>query len=164
MAPCADGSGHEQDINAGDGTTSVTVLCGALLNKCLMLLDKGVHPTIISDAMNIAAVKACEVRALTLPASPYSMPPPPHPLPPARFAVRRSTAQYGDGVRRAGLYTLNPDRTGASAKVDRRACGAVHRLEGAASTASHCQHRHKRRRGRRGSAAHRAQLAGVGSA
>jgi len=30
-------------------------------NKCLMLLDKGVHPTIISDAMNVAAVKACEI-------------------------------------------------------------------------------------------------------
>ena len=62
--------GDSQDINAGDGTTSVTVLCGALLNKCLMLLDKGVHPTIISDAMNVAAVKACEVRPHLLAAAP----------------------------------------------------------------------------------------------
>ena len=40
-----------QDIVAGDGTTSVTVLCGSLLNKCIGLLNRGVHPTVISDAM-----------------------------------------------------------------------------------------------------------------
>jgi hypothetical protein len=51
----------------------VTVLCGALLNKCLMLLEKGVHPTIISDAMNVAAVKACEVRPLLLAGAPDSV-------------------------------------------------------------------------------------------
>ena len=45
---------------AGDGTTSVTVLCGALLSKCMNLLEKGIHPTIISDSMNRAAQKACE--------------------------------------------------------------------------------------------------------
>ena len=33
-----------QDIVAGDGTTSVTVLCGSLLNKCIGLLNRGVHP------------------------------------------------------------------------------------------------------------------------
>mmetsp|Transcript_12194 Transcript_12194/g.14562 ORF Transcript_12194/g.14562 Transcript_12194/m.14562 type:complete len:539 (+) Transcript_12194:131-1747(+) len=50
-----------QDINAGDGTTSVTVICGALLSKCISLLERGIHPTIISDAMNRAAQKACEI-------------------------------------------------------------------------------------------------------
>ncbi|KAK9814146.1 hypothetical protein WJX72_001254 [[Myrmecia] bisecta] len=50
-----------QDIVAGDGTTSVTVICGALLNECLKLLEKGVHPTIISDAFNKAVEKAVEV-------------------------------------------------------------------------------------------------------
>ena len=35
-----------QDIAAGDGTTSVTVLCGSLLNKCIGLLSRGVHPTV----------------------------------------------------------------------------------------------------------------------
>jgi T-complex protein 1 subunit delta len=50
-----------QDVVAGDGTTSVTVLCGALLKKSLELLDRGVHPTIISDAFNLAADKAVEV-------------------------------------------------------------------------------------------------------
>jgi len=50
-----------QDVVAGDGTTSVTVLCGALLGKCIGLLNKGVHPTLISDAMHRASLKACEV-------------------------------------------------------------------------------------------------------
>lgn len=31
----------KQDVVAGDGTTSVTVLCGALLKKSLELLEKG---------------------------------------------------------------------------------------------------------------------------
>lgn len=46
---------------AGDGTTSVVVICGALLKKCQELLEKGVHPTIISDAFFKASHKACEV-------------------------------------------------------------------------------------------------------
>ena len=50
-----------QDVVAGDGTTSVTVLCGALLSRCLGLLDKGVHPTLISDAFQLACIKAVEV-------------------------------------------------------------------------------------------------------
>ena len=39
-----------QDIEAGDGTTTVVVLCGALLTAAQTLLDKGIHPSIISDA------------------------------------------------------------------------------------------------------------------
>mmetsp|Transcript_12516 Transcript_12516/g.26982 ORF Transcript_12516/g.26982 Transcript_12516/m.26982 type:complete len:528 (+) Transcript_12516:109-1692(+) len=50
-----------QDVVAGDGTTSVVVICGALLKKCQELLEKGVHPTVISDSFNKAAQKACEV-------------------------------------------------------------------------------------------------------
>lgn len=50
-----------QDVVAGDGTTSVVVICGALLKKAQELLDKGIHPTIVSDAFNVAATKACEI-------------------------------------------------------------------------------------------------------
>lgn len=50
-----------QDVVAGDGTTSVVVICGALLKKAQELLEKGVHPTVISDSFNKAAAKACEV-------------------------------------------------------------------------------------------------------
>lgn len=37
-----------QDIEAGDGTTSVVILAGALLKTAESLLDKGIHPNIIS--------------------------------------------------------------------------------------------------------------------
>eukprot|EP00877_Chromochloris_zofingiensis_P003962 jgi/Chrzof1/13567/Cz08g02120.t1 len=50
-----------QDVVAGDGTTSVVVICGALLKKAQELLEKGVHPTVISDSFNKAAAKACEI-------------------------------------------------------------------------------------------------------
>lgn len=49
---------HSQDIVAGDGTTSVVVLCGSILKKCLELIQRGVHPTVISDAMNAAQLYA----------------------------------------------------------------------------------------------------------
>ena len=39
----------------------VVVLAGALLQQCLSLLAKGVHPTIISDALFRASDKAVEV-------------------------------------------------------------------------------------------------------
>ncbi|EFJ24224.1 hypothetical protein SELMODRAFT_102150 [Selaginella moellendorffii] len=50
-----------QDIVAGDGTTTVVVIAGALLKQCIALLGKGVHPTIISDAFHRASLKAVEV-------------------------------------------------------------------------------------------------------
>lgn len=43
-----------QDIVAGDGTTTVVVLCGALLNATLDLLGRGIHPSAISDAFAVA--------------------------------------------------------------------------------------------------------------
>ena len=48
-------------MNAGDGTTSVTVICGAFLKKCLELLERGIHATVVSDAFAKAAEKANEV-------------------------------------------------------------------------------------------------------
>eukprot|EP01121_Diplochlamys_sp_Union-15-3_P008307 TRINITY_DN21_c0_g1_i1.p1 TRINITY_DN21_c0_g1~~TRINITY_DN21_c0_g1_i1.p1 ORF type:complete len:559 (-),score=115.90 TRINITY_DN21_c0_g1_i1:8-1627(-) len=47
-----------QDVEAGDGTTTVTVLAGSLLNACRKLLSKGIHPSIISDAFLKASAKA----------------------------------------------------------------------------------------------------------
>jgi len=37
-----------QDVEAGDGTTSVVVLAGAFLKAAETLLDKGIHPNIVS--------------------------------------------------------------------------------------------------------------------
>jgi len=39
-----------QDIEAGDGTTSVCVIAGALLDACSTLLSKGIHPTQIASS------------------------------------------------------------------------------------------------------------------
>lgn len=52
---------NAQDIAAGDGTTSVVVIAGALLEAAEKLLNKGIHPTSISDAFQKAAAKAIDI-------------------------------------------------------------------------------------------------------
>lgn len=52
-----------QDIEAGDGTTSVVVIAGSLLDAAAKLLSRGIHPTIISDAFQQCAAKAVQVLA-----------------------------------------------------------------------------------------------------
>ena len=39
-----------QDVEAGDGTTSVVVLAGSFLEAAQKLLEKGIHPTVISES------------------------------------------------------------------------------------------------------------------
>ena len=50
-----------QDIAAGDGTTSVVVLAGALLGQAQALLDKNISPTVIADGFNEACNEAQKV-------------------------------------------------------------------------------------------------------
>lgn len=50
-----------QDIEAGDGTTSVVVVAGALLDAAEKLLGIGIHPTAISDAFQRCAKKAVQI-------------------------------------------------------------------------------------------------------
>merc|ERR1711881_652460 len=50
-----------QDVEAGDGTTSVVVLCGSLLEAADRLLKKGLHPTSISEAFQKAAARSVEI-------------------------------------------------------------------------------------------------------
>lgn len=50
-----------QDVEAGDGTTSVVVLAGALLEASEKLLHKGIHPTAISESFQRCANKAVEI-------------------------------------------------------------------------------------------------------
>jgi T-complex protein 1 subunit delta len=50
-----------QDIEAGDGTTSVVVIAGALLGAAQKLLTKGIHPQTITEAFLTAAGKAEEI-------------------------------------------------------------------------------------------------------
>ena len=50
-----------QDIVAGDGTTTVVVIAGAFLKQCLVLLNSGIHPTVISESLHKVSQKAVEV-------------------------------------------------------------------------------------------------------
>jgi len=49
-----------QDVEAGDGTTSVVVLAGSLLGAAEKMLQKGIHPTIIAESFLKASAKAVE--------------------------------------------------------------------------------------------------------
>ncbi len=61
-----------QDDEIGDGTTGVVVLAGALLEQAEALLDRGIHPTRISDgyesACNIAVDNLNAIAEATAPA------------------------------------------------------------------------------------------------
>ena len=50
-----------QDIAAGDGTTSVVVLAGALLGQAQILLDKNISPTVIADGFSEACNEAQKI-------------------------------------------------------------------------------------------------------
>merc|ERR1712151_1162036 len=50
-----------QDVEAGDGTTSVVVIAGAFLQAAEKLLNKGIHPQTITEAFLQAAEKADEI-------------------------------------------------------------------------------------------------------
>lgn len=50
-----------QDTVAGDGTTSVVVICGSLLQATLELLSRGLHPSTISDAFAVALEKSISI-------------------------------------------------------------------------------------------------------
>lgn len=52
---------NAQDVEAGDGTTSVVVVAGALLEACEKLLQKGIHPTAISDGFLKAAALSKDI-------------------------------------------------------------------------------------------------------
>jgi len=52
---------NAQDVEAGDGTTSVVVICGSLLGAADRLLSKGIHPSVISDAFQGAAAEAVRI-------------------------------------------------------------------------------------------------------
>ncbi len=47
-----------QDIEAGDGTTSVVVMCGSILKECPKLFEMGIHPSVISAAFQKAVIQA----------------------------------------------------------------------------------------------------------
>ena len=52
---------NSQDVEAGDGTTSVVVIAGALLGAAENLLNKGIHPQVVANAFGLAVGKAEEI-------------------------------------------------------------------------------------------------------
>lgn len=50
-----------QDDEVGDGTTTATILIGALMEEAESLMKKGIHPTVIAKGYNLAMHKAIEV-------------------------------------------------------------------------------------------------------
>ncbi|CAL6111639.1 TCP-1_chaperonin subunit delta [Hexamita inflata] len=50
-----------QDIEAGDGTTSVVVLASQMLSNCLNLFKLGIHPTAVSKAFQTASNEAMRI-------------------------------------------------------------------------------------------------------
>ncbi|KAF7086500.1 hypothetical protein CFC21_089786 [Triticum aestivum] len=52
---------HSQDAVAGDGTTTVVVIAGALLRRAQSILAAGAHPTAAADSLHRLAARAIEV-------------------------------------------------------------------------------------------------------
>ena len=52
---------NAQDVEAGDGTTSVVVIAGALLGAAEKLLARGLHPTVVAESFQRAAARAVEI-------------------------------------------------------------------------------------------------------
>ncbi|OHT06079.1 T-complex protein 1 subunit delta [Tritrichomonas foetus] len=50
-----------QDVAAGDGTTSVVIFAGAFLAACKTLLEKKLHPSLISDALKIVGEESLKI-------------------------------------------------------------------------------------------------------
>jgi len=50
-----------QDVEAGDGTTSVVVIAGALLHAAEQLLSRGLHPSVISKSWQQSAAESVKI-------------------------------------------------------------------------------------------------------
>src|SRR4030042_5314001 len=50
-----------QDVEVGDGTTTVVMIAGKLLENAEKLLDKKIHPTVIVKGYRLACEKAQEI-------------------------------------------------------------------------------------------------------
>ncbi|KAL9056155.1 MAG: hypothetical protein Q9162_003116 [Coniocarpon cinnabarinum] len=52
---------NAQDVEAGDGTTSVVVIAGSLLGAAERLLGRGLHPTVVAESFQRAAARAVHI-------------------------------------------------------------------------------------------------------
>jgi len=52
---------HTQDDEVGDGTTTAVILVGALMEQAEIMLEKGIHPTVIAQGYRMGMEKALEI-------------------------------------------------------------------------------------------------------
>lgn len=50
-----------QDDEVGDGTTSAVILAGELLKNAEILLEQGIHPTVIANGYRMASIKSKDI-------------------------------------------------------------------------------------------------------
>ncbi|OHT06452.1 T-complex protein 1 subunit delta [Tritrichomonas foetus] len=50
-----------QDVAAGDGTTSVVIFAGAFLAACKTLIERKLHPSLISDALKVVGDESLKI-------------------------------------------------------------------------------------------------------
>ena len=50
-----------QDDEVGDGTTTAVILVGALMEQAEILLEQGIHPTVIAEGYRMGMEKALEI-------------------------------------------------------------------------------------------------------
>lgn len=50
-----------QDVAAGDGTTSVVLFAGAFLTAAKILLEKKLHPSVVSDALKLTSEESVKI-------------------------------------------------------------------------------------------------------
>jgi archaeal chaperonin len=52
---------HTQDDEVGDGTTTAVILVGALMEQAEVMLEQGIHPTVIAQGYRMGMEKALEI-------------------------------------------------------------------------------------------------------
>ncbi len=52
---------HTQDDEVGDGTTTAVILVGAMMEQAEILLEQGIHPTVIAEGYRMGMDKALEI-------------------------------------------------------------------------------------------------------
>jgi archaeal chaperonin len=52
---------HTQDDEVGDGTTTAVIIVGALMEQAELMLEQGIHPTVIAQGYRMGMEKALEI-------------------------------------------------------------------------------------------------------
>ncbi|KAE9409599.1 T-complex protein 1 [Gymnopus androsaceus JB14] len=118
-----------QDIEAGDGTTSVVVLAGSLLGAAEKMLQKGIHPTVVAEAFLKASVKSVEY--LTEISTPVDLNDKPSLLRAASTSLNsKIVSQYSSTLAPIAVSAVTRLVTSTSSNVDLRDIRVVKKIGG----------------------------------